>query len=59
MINMLNNKTMVRGCAIFFQLEAGFLGRLGSNHGLAMMTSANGNIFRVTGPLCREFASHR
>ena len=25
----------------------------------SMMTSWNGNIFRVTGPLCREFTSHR
>ena len=24
-----------------------------------MMTSWNGNIFRVTGPLCREFTGHR
>ena len=24
-----------------------------------MLTSSNGNIFRVTGPLCREFTSHR
>ena len=24
-----------------------------------MMTSSNGNIFRVTGPLCGEFACHR
>ena len=24
-----------------------------------MMTSSNGNIFRVTGPLCEEFAGHR
>ena len=24
-----------------------------------MMTSANGNVFRVTGPLCREFTGHR
>ena len=23
------------------------------------MTSSNGNIFRITGPLCREFAIHR
>ena len=23
-----------------------------------MMTSSNGNIFRVTGPLCVEFTSH-
>ena len=25
----------------------------------AMMTSSNGNIFRVTGPLCREFTGHQ
>ena len=24
-----------------------------------MMTSSNANIFRVTGPLCGEFTSHR
>ena len=24
-----------------------------------MMTSSNGNIFRVTGPLCGEFTVHR
>ena len=24
-----------------------------------MMTSSNGNIFRVTGPLCRKFTGHR
>ena len=24
-----------------------------------MMTSSNGNIFRITGPLCREFTGHR
>ena len=27
--------------------------------GLFMMTSSNGNIFRVTGPLCGEFTGHR
>ena len=26
---------------------------------LFIMTSSNGNIFRVTGPLCREFTGHR
>ena len=26
---------------------------------LFMMTSSNGNIFRVTGPLCGEFTGHR
>ena len=25
----------------------------------SMMTSSNGNIFRVTGPLCKEFTGHR
>ena len=28
-------------------------------HSNIMMTSSNGNIFRVTGPLCGEFAGHR
>ena len=27
--------------------------------GMHMMTSSNGNIFRVTGPLCGEFTGHR
>ena len=26
---------------------------------VVMMTSSNGKIFRVTGPLCEEFAGHR
>ena len=26
---------------------------------ISMRTSSNGNIFRVTGPLCREFTGHR
>ena len=26
---------------------------------ISMLTSSNGNIFRVTGPLCGEFAGHR
>ena len=30
-----------------------------TNKGLHMMTSSNGNIFRVTGPLCGEFTGHR
>ena len=29
------------------------------NMPVAMMTSSNGNIFRVTGPLCWEFTGHR
>ena len=28
-------------------------------HSQFMMTSSNGNIFRVTGPLCGEFTGHR
>ena len=28
-------------------------------HTIYMMTSSNGNIFRVTGPLCGEFTGHR
>ena len=28
-------------------------------HPIPMMTSSNGNIFRVTGPLCEEFTGHR
>ena len=44
------------------------LGKLGWRHVLpmissddfhSMMTSSNGNIFRVTGPLCGEFTCHR
>ena len=33
--------------------------RVGSGAGKAMMTSSNGNIFCVTGPLCGEFTGHR
>ena len=28
-------------------------------HGFYMMTLTNGNIFRITGPLCGEFTGHR
>ena len=31
----------------------------GSDGAYVMMTSSNGNIFRVTGPLCGEFTGHR
>ena len=30
-----------------------------THHSGSMMTSSNGNIFRVTGPLCGEFTGHR
>ena len=30
-----------------------------SSYGFFMMTSSNGNIFHVTGPLCGEFTGHR
>ena len=33
--------------------------RIWINRSLIMMTSSKGNIFRVTGPLCREFTGHR
>ena len=29
-----------------------------SNYNVFMMTASNGNNFRVTGPLCREFTGH-
>ena len=35
------------------------IGRLIDCYFNTMMTSSNGNIFRVTGPLCGEFAGHR
>ena len=33
--------------------------RLEDARRLFMMTSSNGNIFRITGPLCGEFTGHR
>ena len=30
-----------------------------NNEHWIMMTQSNGNIFRVTGPLCGEFTGHR
>ena len=36
-----------------------FWGHIGLRSGRGMMTSSNGNIFRVTGPLCGEFTGHR
>ena len=35
------------------------LGPISSDDFHSMMTSSNGNIFRVTGPLCGEFTCHR
>ena len=35
------------------------LGPISPNDFHSMMTSSNGNIFRVTGPLCGEFTCHR
>ena len=34
-------------------------GRCGCDSKSVKMTSSNGNIFRVTGPLCGEFTDHR
>ena len=40
--------------------EAGDLRRHRAHYDvIVMMTSSNGNIFRVTGPLCGEFTGHR
>ena len=36
-----------------------FVPHLESNESASMMTSLNGDIFRVTGPLCGEFTGHR
>ena len=33
--------------------------KTGVHMDMYMMTSSNGNIFRVTGPLCGEFTDHR
>ena len=41
-------------------LTSTFLPMFTGNQGfLSMMTSSNGSIFRVTGPLCGEFTGHR
>ena len=42
-----------------FQLNNCIDRRIESNFPCYMMTSSNGNIFRVTGPLCGEFAGPR
>ena len=42
------------------QTESSTVSPITHTHGfIVMMTSSNGNIFRVTGPLCREFTGHR
>ena len=38
---------------------SGIMARAGANTGFSMMTSSNGNIFRITAPLCGEFTGHR
>ena len=40
-------------------LYSGIIWRGWGNHGIPMMTSSNGNIFRDTGPLCGEFTGPR
>ena len=47
--------------SIVFNLSSIYLGQtyLDQSHCKGMMTSSNGNIFRVTGPLCVEFTGHR
>ena len=36
-----------------------FVSLFSNRKGYQLMTSSNGNIFRVTGPLCEEFTGHR
>ena len=43
----------------WFDMNSSAFGRYGSYFKEQMMTSSNGNIFRVTGPLCGEFTSYR
>ena len=42
---------------IFWRVKYDYLIRV--KQGWVMKTSSNGNIFRVTGPLCVEFTGHR
>ena len=42
--------TDMTACAVPYETNIDFI--------YAMMTSSNGNIFRVTGPLCGEFTGH-
>ena len=39
--------------------EGAWCRRSSTKDAISMMTSSNGNIFRVTGPLCGEFTGHR
>ena len=69
--NQLNSTKYMNGCALFQTSPEPMwihwcLKALSQNTWLnharrnptTMMTSSNGNIFRVTGPLCREFTGH-
>ena len=44
------HKCIISHCTVFYWMP---------QHHCIMMTSWNGNIFRVTGPLCGEFTGHR
>ena len=43
---------------IAYTTDGNFIGWYGMFKDI-MMTSSNGNIFRVTGPLCGEFTGHQ
>ena len=60
------NATFTRGARVsgfptHFQnyIQAWYIYLKNAYEWLFMMTSSNGNIFRVTGPLCGEFTGHR
>ena len=50
--NIKNATTAIHAVVLFMEIGPSYLGDWES---LYMMTSSNGNIFRVTGPLCGEF----
>ena len=47
------------GCALFCWWQSQFIALDKINTKASMMTSSNGNIFRVTGHLCGEFTGPR
>ena len=52
------NKTVSKIWCQCFDDTAAII-RLSAGHNIYMMTSSNGNISRITGPLCGEFTGHR
>ena len=56
---ILKSSFIHRNFRLFFILTHNFHGIHAVKYWFNMITSSNGNIFRVTGPLCGEFAGHR